>query len=131
MADESYLMAVGWGNTAGFDVLPTTYDPRTPTASPGRMDWSGDGVAVVDGYWDTVLIFDALPDAEYAAMLTAAGLDFETQSAKVTLYLPHRDQTWGAWNAIIQYPDGEHKPHRWEPATFRVKLVQQVSYSPP
>ena len=125
-----YLMATGWNNTAGFAALPTTYDPRTPTVEPGRVQWGGDLLAVADGAWDAALIFDALPDADHAAMLAAAGLDETTQSAKVTIYLPHRDQSWHAWNAIISYPDGEHRPGRWEPATFPLKLVQEVAYTP-
>jgi hypothetical protein len=126
MAGEVYLLAQNWDNTAGLTALPTTYDPRTPTATPGRVDWSGDGTALVDGYWDTAWIFDALPDSEHAAMLTAAGLDYATQSAQVTVFMPHRDQTWGTWNAIIQYPDGDHRPDGWKPATFRLKLVKKL-----
>jgi len=125
-----YLMAQGWNNTAGFAALTTTYDPRTPNTTPGRVQWGGDQLARIDGVWDAALIFDALPDSEFTAFLTAAGLTYLVQSAKITIYLPHRDQTWHAWNAVISYPDGDHSPGRWEPAVFPLKLVQEVSYTP-
>jgi len=130
MANEGYLLAQNWNNTAGFDVLPTTYSPRTPRTDPGRRQFAGDMLEYIDGYWDSALIFDALPDAEFTAFLTFAGLSYTTQSAKVTIYLPHRDQAWRAWNAIIRYPEDEHRPERWEPATFPLKLVQEVAYTP-
>lgn len=126
----AYLLAQGWDNTAGFAALPTTYDPRTPTVTPGRAERAGDGLVYADGHWDAPWIFDTLPDSEYAAMLTAAGLDADTESAKVTVYMPHRDQSWAAWNAIIHYPEGEHRAGRWEPVTFRLRLVKQVAYTP-
>jgi len=125
-----YLIATGWNNTAGFAALPTANQPRTEDVTPGRTQWGGDQLMVADGAWDAALVFDALKNAEFASLLTAAGLSYVIQSAKITIYMPHRDQSWFAWNAIIVYPDAPHKPHRFEPVRFLLKLVQKIAYTP-
>jgi hypothetical protein len=125
-----YLIAQGWNATEDFAVLSTRNQPRVEDVTPGRTQWGGDQLQYADGAWDAALVFDALKDAEFDDMLDDAGLDYTTQSAKITIYLPHRDQSWHAWNAVISYPDAPHQPRRYEPARFPLKLVQEVSYTP-
>lgn len=125
-----YLVAIGWNNTAGFAAFSSANEPRTEDVMPGRAQWGGDQIQIIDGAWDAALVFDALKDSEFDDVLDDMNLDYETQSTKITIYMPHRDQTWHAWNAIISYPEAPHKIRRFEPVRFPLKLVAVVSYTP-
>jgi hypothetical protein len=125
-----YLIAIGWNNTAGFAFFSSNNEPRVENVTPGRAQWGGDQLQVIDGAWDADLVFDALKDAELPDVLDDTGLDYDVQSSKITIYMPHRDQSWHAWNAIISFPDAPHQPRRFQPVRFPLKLVAEVAYTP-
>jgi len=125
-----YLVAQAWNNTAGLAALTIDTQPRTETVTPGRTQFAGDQIQYIDGAWDTVLEFAGLKDADFTAFNTQVGLDYETQSAKITIYMPHREQNWTTWNAVISFPEAPHSPLWFAPARYPLKLVQKLDYTP-
>jgi len=125
-----YLVSQAWNNTTGLAALAITTQPRTETVEPGRTQWGGDQLQYTDGAYDTVLEFAGLKDADFTLFNTQLGIDYETQSAKITIYLPHREQNWKVWNAVVSFPEAPHSPLWFVPVRYPLKLVQELVYTP-
>lgn len=123
----TYQIVDGYNNEG--TLADVTVQPRSQGFIAGRFTTAGDGSTVTDGFPSTTWEYTALTEAQFAALNTQFGISRDTPSNQVTIKTnPHEDEdTWGAYNAIIHYPnitrEGNYRSGFWHDVEYRITRI--------
>lgn len=121
-----YKFATGFDNEGSLATI--TPQPATTGIKPGRVTESLARHVFEDGIQYVELVYNALSNDQYGALLSTFGLT-TARSVEATMSFPDNDDrdTFSNYNVILQrLEEPKYVKGFWEDAVFKAKIIEAL-----